>query len=424
MLTLLKNARILSMKENEDIFAGNILVEDNIIKQISKDNINGAFDLVIDCNNNLLMPGFKNAHTHSAMSFARSISDDIPLHQWLNDVIFPMEAKLKPYDLYHLSKVSILEYLSSGITCCFDMYYEPLTFAKACEDMGFRAVLLGTVTKYRESVDEMKQAYFTINSSKDSLVTYQLGFHAEYTANEEILKELSKAAHELKCPIFTHSSESKAEVDGCIQRHGCTPTEYMDKLGLFDYGGGAFHCVYLSENDIRIFKEKNLTIVTNPGSNCKLASGVAPIDRYIKEGINLAIGTDGAGSNNGLDFFYEMRLASSLQKIINNDASAGQALDILKAATIGGAKALRLDNCDILSEGKLADIIMIDLLRPSMQPINNIKKNLVYSGSKDLVKMTMINGQIRYMDGQFFVNQPIDEIYKKAQEITDNLRKN
>ena len=198
----------------------------------------------------------------------------------------------------------------------------------------------------------------------------------------------------------------------------------MDKLGLFDYGGGAFHCVYLSENDIRIFKEKNLTIVTNPGSNCKLASGVAPIDRYIKEGIILAIGTDGAGSNNGLDFFYEMRLASSLQKIINNDASAGQALDILKAATIGGAKALRLDNCDILSEGKLADIIMIDLLRPSMQPINNIKKNLVYSGSKDLVKMTMINGQIRYMDGQFFVNQPIDEIYKKAQEITDNLRKN
>jgi 5-methylthioadenosine/S-adenosylhomocysteine deaminase len=198
----------------------------------------------------------------------------------------------------------------------------------------------------------------------------------------------------------------------------------MDKLGLFDYGGGAFHCVYFSDNDIKIFKEKNLTIVTNPGSNAKLASGIAPIDKYLKAGINLAIGTDGAGSNNGLDFFYEMRLASSLQKLSNNDASAGQALDLLKAATVGGAKALRLNDCDVLKEGKLADIIMIDLLRPSMQPINNIEKNLVYSGSKDIVKMTMINGQIRYMDGTFYVNEPIEEIYAKAQEITENLRKN
>ena len=424
MFTLLKNARILSMKENEEIFEGNVLIENEKIIKISNEVINGAFDRIIDCNKNLLMPGFKNAHTHSAMSFARSISDDIPLQQWLNDVIFPMEAKLLPNDLYHLSKVSILEYLASGITACFDMYYEPLTFAKACEDMGFRAVLLGTVTKYRESVEEMKQAYNTINANKNSLVTYQLGFHAEYTATEDILKELSKASHELKCPIFTHSSESKSEVEGCLLRHGCTPTEYMDKLGLFDYGGGAFHCVYLSENDIKIFKERNLSIVTNPGSNCKLASGVAPIDRYIKEGVNLAIGTDGAGSNNGLDFFYEMRLASSLQKIINNDASAGQALDILKAATVGGSRALRLHNCDTLEEGKLADIIMIDLMKPSMQPLNNIKKNIVYSGSKDIIKMTMVNGQIKYMDGQFFVNEPIEDIYAKAQEITDNLRKN
>lgn len=424
MLTLFKNARILTMEEGKEIFFGNILVEDERIKLISTDIINGAFDRVIECEGNLLMPGFKNGHTHSAMSFARSISDDIPLDKWLNDVIFPMEAKLTSDDLYHLSKVSVLEYLSSGITACFDMYYEPETFMKTCLEMGFRAVLLGTVTKYRESVQEMKDAYAKINANKNSLVTYQLGFHAEYTATEEILIELAKASHELKCPIFTHSSESKKEVDECIMRHGLTPTEYMDKLGLFDYGGGAFHCVYFSDNDIKIFKDKKLTVVTNPGSNAKLASGIAPIDKYLKQGINLALGTDGAGSNNGLDFFYEMRLASSLQKLSNNDASAGQALDILKAATVGGAKAMRLYDSDVLKEGKYADMIMIDLSRPSMQPLNNIEKNIVYSGSKDIIKMTMVNGQIRYMDGKFFVNEPISDIYQKAQEITDNLRKN
>ena len=423
MQILLKNARILTMIKGEEIFFGNLLVENERIKLISKEPINGAFDSIIECNGNLIMPGFKNAHTHSAMSFSRSISDDVPLQKWLNDVIFPMEAKLNNDDLYHLSKVSILEYLTSGITSCFDMYYEPQTFAKACKDMGFRAVLLGTVTKFRESVEEMKEAYKTINSEENSLVTYQLGFHAEYTATEEILLELSKAAHELECPIFTHSSESKGEVEGCLERHGLTPTEYMDKLGLFDYGGGAFHCVYFSERDIEIFKRRGLSIVTNPGSNSKLASGIAPIDRYMKEGINLAIGTDGAGSNNGLDFFYEMRLACVLQKLLNNDASSGQALDILRAATVGGAKAMRLNDCDVLQEGKLADIIMIDLMRPNMQPLNNIAKNLVYSGAKDVIKMTMINGQIRYMDGKFFVNEPIEEIYAKAQEITDNLRK-
>lgn len=423
MQILLKNARILTMIKGEEIFFGNLLVENERIKLISKEPINGAFDSIIECNGNLIMPGFKNAHTHSAMSFSRSISDDVPLQKWLNDVIFPMEAKLNNEDLYHLSKVSILEYLTSGITSCFDMYYEPQTFAKACKNMGFRAVLLGTVTKFRESVEEMKEAYKTINSEENSLVTYQLGFHAEYTATEEILLELSKAAHELECPIFTHSSESKGEVEGCLERHGLTPTEYMDKLGLFDYGGGAFHCVYFSERDIEIFKRRGLSIVTNPGSNSKLASGIAPIDRYMKEGINLAIGTDGAGSNNGLDFFYEMRLACVLQKLLNNDASSGQALDILRAATVGGAKAMRLNDCDVLQEGKLADIIMIDLMRPNMQPLNNIAKNLVYSGAKDVIKMTMINGQIRYMDGKFFVNEPIEEIYAKAQEITDNLRK-
>lgn len=425
MKTLLKNARILTMKDNEKIFLGDIVVEDEKISYIGQKAKEDKYDKIIDCEQNLLMPGFKNAHAHSAMSFSRSIADDLPLHSWLNDCIFPMEAKLKADDQYILSKVSIAEYLTSGITACFDMYYNPLEMMKASIDCGFKVVLLGTVTKFRESVKEMVEAYKTINSKNNSLVSYCLGFHAEYTALEEILIELSKAAKELNCPIYTHSSETAFEVEECKKRHnGMTPTEYMEHLHLFDNGGGVFHGVALSDEDLKIFKKHNLSIVTCPGSNSKLASGIAPIDKFIKEGINLAIGTDGAGSNNGLDFFYEMRLACVLQKLLNNDPSAGQALNILKAATVGGAIAMGLKDADVLDVDKFADIIMIDLNRPNMQPINNIEKNIVYSGGKDDIKMTMINGKILYMDHQFYLDEPIKDIYKKAQIITDRLKAN
>ena len=422
MLTLLKNARILTMIDNQDIFEGDILIENNRIKLI-KSNIDLDCDLVIDCNKNLLMPGFKNAHTHSAMSFARSASDDLPLDRWLNDCIFPMEDKLSKQDQYVLSKISILEYLTSGITSCFDMYYNPYEMMQACLDYNYRAVLLGTVNDFRESVQEMIDAYKNINSNENHLIRYEMGFHAEYTCSDEILKELAKASKRLHAKIFAHSSETLKEVEECKKRHnGMTPVEYTNYLGLFDYGGGIFHGVVLSENDIKILKEKNVGVVSCPGSNSKLASGVACLDKYLENGLLLGLGTDGPGSNNGLDMFYEMRLASVLQKLINHNPASGQALDILKMATVGSAHIMGLEEADTLQVGKLADIIMIDLSQPNMQPINNIAKNIVYSGSKSNIKMTMVDGKILYMDHKFYVNENIEELYKKAQTITDRLK--
>jgi 5-methylthioadenosine/S-adenosylhomocysteine deaminase len=424
MKILFKNARILTMKDNEQIIEGNLLVENERIIYIGKDIPSTEIDEIIECDKNVIMPGFKNAHAHSAMSFSRSIADDLELHDWLYDCIFPMEAKLKTEDQYILSKVSILEYLTSGITACFDMYYNPEEMAQASVDTGFRTVLLGTVTKYRESVDEMKRAHKAING-RHPLVTYQLGFHAEYTATEEILIELAKAAHELKCPIYTHNSETQFEVDECKARHdGLTPTEYMEKLGLFDYGGGGFHCVAVSDHDIEIFKKHNLSMVTCPGSNSKLASGIAPVEKIAKAGVNIAIGTDGAGSNNALDFFWEMRLVAVLQKLLNHDPKSMDAMLVLKAATVGGARAMNLLDADVLDVGKLADIIMIDMSRPNMQPVNNIEKNIVYSGAKDVIKLTMINGKILYRDGKFNIGEDASEIYKKAQLVTDRLKEN
>lgn len=422
MKILFTNARILTMKDNEPIFEGSLLVDGNKIVHLGKELPKGKVDRIIDCKGNVLMPGFKNAHAHSAMTFTRSFADDLELQEWLFNCIFPLEAKLEAEDQYILSKVAILEYLTSGITACFDMYYNPLEMAKASIDTGFRTVLLGTVTKFRESVEEMKQAYKQINGM-NPLVTYQLGFHAEYTATEEILVALSKAAHELECPIFTHNSETSAEVEACKQRHnGLTPTEYMEELGLFDFGGGGFHCVAMSDHDIEIFKNRGLSVVTCPGSNSKLASGIAPVEKFLKAGINVAVGTDGPGSNNALDFFWEMRLVAVLQKLLNKDPKSMEALSVLKAATVGGAKAMNLMDADVLDVGKLADIIMIDMSRPNMQPINNIEKNIVYSGAKDNIKMTMIDGKILYMDGQFFIGENIEEIYRKAQEVTDRLK--
>jgi len=422
MKTLLKNARLLTMNEGEEIYFGDLVVEGSKISYIGENAPKGDYDKVIECEGNVLMPAFKDAHTHSAMSFSRSLSDDLALHDWLFDKIFPLEAKILPEDQYYLSKVSILEYLTSGVSTCFDMYYNPEEMARASIDMGFRTVLLGTVTKFRESVAEMKKSYLSING-KNPLVSYKLGFHAEYTATEEILTELSKLSHELKCPIYTHTSETPDEVNGCKERHGgLTPSEYFEKLGLLDFGGGGFHCVAFSDRDIEIYKKHGCSVVTNPGSNSKLASGIAPLTKFIDAGLNLAIGTDGAGSNNALDMFYEMRLSCVLQKLLTGKPEAFDAMLALKAATVGGSIALQLENVSTLSVGQEADIVMINLNRPNMQPLNNITKNIVYSGGKDDVKMTMVAGKILYMNGEFFVGEDVKEIYRKAQEITDRLK--
>ena len=198
-----------------------------------------------------------------------------------------------------------------------------------------------------------------------------------------------------------------------------TPPQFLDSLGLFDYGGGGYHCVYFTEEDMDLFARKGLHIITNPGSNTKLASGVAPITRFMEKGIH--VGTDGASSNNCLDMFREMFLTTGLAKLREKDASAVDAQEVLRMATVNGARAMGLPDCDILAEGKKADIIMIDLHQPNMQPLNNIQKNIVYSGSKQNVKMTMIDGQILYYDGKFLCCDDVEGLYAKANEIINRL---
>lgn len=417
MITLFKNARILTM-EDRNIFYGELCVEDNRISYIGEHYDGHVADRVIDCQGNLLMPGFKDAHAHTAMVFARSIADDLPLQEWLTTTIFPMEEKFKDGDIYHLTKSGILEYLTSGITAAFDMYFHVPEIIQASEDIGFRSIILATSD--REPISLLRERYLTINHP-NSLCKYHIGIHAEYTTSLERIRDIAQLCHELKAPFYTHACESANEIKGCIQRHKTTPIKFLDNEGLFDYGGGCFHCNYLSDEEIKIFADKKLYVITCPASNLKLASGICPVYKYQKAGINLAVGTDGAASNNSLDMFKEMYLVAALQKVVNNDASCMDGFDVLKMATVGGAKAMGLNECDILAPGKYADIIMIDLKNPAMQPIHNIAKNIVYAGSKDVVKMTMINGKILYYNHQFFVDENVEDIISKTQEISDRL---
>lgn len=417
------NARILTMVEGEEIFFGELHVKGNRIAYVgpSLSETDILWDREIDASGNVIMPGFKNAHTHSGMTFLRSYADDLPLQEWLNKQVFPMEAKLTAEDIYHLSKLAIMEYLTSGITANFDMYLTPDSIAQASRDCGFRTVMVGALNNFAQSFEGMEEWMNKYNDPED-LVTFQLGFHAEYTNSYENLEKLAALAHKYKAPISAHSSESKSEVEGCIERYGVTPTVLFDKLGMFDYGGSYYHCIHMTDEDIQIMAEKGIYAVTNPGSNVKLASGIARIEDMMDAGVKIAIGTDGPASNNCLDMFREMFLVTALAKIKGENAAALSADHVLRMATVNGAHCMGLLDADVLAEGKLADLIMIDLHQPNMQPINNIEKNIVYSGSKQNVKMTMVNGKILYEDGAFFIGADAEEIYEKANKIIDRMR--
>lgn len=427
------NARIMTLQNCADVAEGEVWVEGNRISNViigdksgdldakSANKVSVKWDREIDSCGNLIMPGFKDAHTHSPMTFLRSYADDLPLREWLNRQIFPMEAKLVPEDIVWLGKLAIMEYLTSGITSDFDMYLYPDQMAQTSVECGFRTVLNSGLNDFTSSVEETEQHYLKYNNYHE-LISYRLGFHAEYTTSEELLKGVAALAGKYHAPVFTHSSETEAEVQGCIARHGKTPTAYLDSLGMYDYGGGGYHCVYMTQEDLSIFEKRGLTVVTNPGSNVKLASGMAPVAEMLRRGIPMAIGTDGPASNNCLDMFREMFLVTGLAKLREQDAAAVPAEQVLQMAVGGGARAMGLTECDCLAEGKLADLIMIDLQQPNMQPINNIAKNLVYSGSKQNVKLTMVNGRILYEDGKFDIGAAPEEVYRKANEIIGKYR--
>lgn len=412
------NVRILTMEAGKDIFRGEVWVKGDSIAYVGPVVMDAkeTWDREIDGQGNLLMPGFKNAHTHSAMTFLRSHADDMKLDEWLNTRVFPAEAKLTGEDIYWLNKLAVMEYLTSGITSIFDMYINKPAGERAAVDTGFRTVICESINDFGGTLEEVEADYKRYNQDPDRLVSYQLGFHAEYTTGREMMEGLAALSDKYQIPVYVHCSETKKEVEDCRSRTGMTPVAYMDSLGLFAHGGGLFHGVHLDDADFDIVKNRGLYIVTNPASNLKLASGIAPVKRYLDMDIPVAIGTDGPASNNCLDMFREMFLTTGLQKVLCDDPEAVPAMEVLKMAAVNGAHAMGLPECDTLAEGKKADMILIDLQQPNMQPVQNLEKNLVYSGSKQNVKMTMVAGKVLYENGEYFLDSTKEEIFARANQ--------
>lgn len=423
MNTRFFNVRILTMEEGQSSFLGEVHIQGDTITYVGPalESNGETWDREIDGEGNLLMPGFKNAHTHTAMTFLRSYADDMKLDEWLHQQVFPNEAKLTGEAVYWFTKLGIMEYLTSGITAAYDMYFYVDDGARAAKDCGFRYVFCESINDFGGTVEGVEKDYLRLNQDEKKQISHRIGFHAEYTTSRELMEGLSALAKKYEAPVSTHCSETRKEVEGCKNRYGMSPVAFLDSLGMFQHGGTLFHCVHMDEGDFQILKDRGVYVVTNPASNLKLASGVAPISRFLEEGIPVAIGTDGPASNNCLDMFREMFLVTGLQKAACDDPEVIPADEVLKMATVNGAYAMGLTDCDTLSVGKKADLILIDLKQPNMQPVQNIEKNLVYSGSKQNVKMTMVGGKMLYENGEFFLDTPKEEVYAKVNMLARQI---
>ncbi|GHU59177.1 5-methylthioadenosine/S-adenosylhomocysteine deaminase [Clostridia bacterium] len=411
---ILINTKILN--PDFTVSEGKLYIEDGRISAPFTDDYT---TVTYDLNGNLTIPGFVNAHTHSAMTGLRSYADDLPLNEWLFDKVFPIEAKLTPDDVYWLTKLAIIEYVSGGTTSVFDMYFHTDASVSAARECGFRFTMCGAVNDFGGNAESLLDQYNKYNKGDDDLISFKIGLHAEYTTKRELIREVAELAKSLKQPAFTHCSETRREVDECIGRYGKSPVEVFAEDGFFDYGGGIFHGVHLSDTDIALLKQHNVSVVSNPASNLKLASGIAELDKLDKAGVRIALGTDGAASNNALSMFREMYLASALQKGTTGDPTVLPPEKVLGYATSGGAYVTGAA-VGTLEIGKFADLTVINLHKPNTI-LHNPVKNIVYSCDKSNIVLTMVGGKILYIEGEYRIGEEVSRIYDEVTRIADRV---
>jgi 5-methylthioadenosine/S-adenosylhomocysteine deaminase len=387
----------------------------------------------IDLGNAILCPGLVNAHTHAAMTLLRGAADDLPLMEWLQKRIWPMEGALVDPQFVEIgTQLAAAEMLLGGTTTCADMYFYPGDAARAFIAMGMRAQLAMPViefpTRYASDPDQyLSLALETRDALKgEALLSFALGPHAPYTVNDDTFKRIVAYSAELGIPIHTHLQETSNEVEESIAKFGERPTKRLERLGLLSPDFVGAHGVHVNAEDIARLAKNAANIVHCPSSNLKLASGIAPIDALTKAGVNVALGTDGAASNNRLDLFEEMRLAALLAKVQANDASAFPAEAAFRAATINGARALGLqDTIGSLEVGKQADVIAISLDGVHVQPMFDPISHVVYTAARADVSHTWVGGCARVADGKLAedAQRVIDNASSTVAEIVERVAK-
>ena len=350
---------------------------------------------VIDATGFIVMPGLINTHTHIAMALLRGISDDVPLMEWLNEHIWPVEAHMGYNEILIGAKLGALEMLKGGTTTFVDMYPYEEAVAEASEEAGIRAVVSPCAMDFRMPHFEEDWRAVQKRFSNSNLVSMMIGVHAIYTCSPENMKHAMELSEQLSTGIHIHHSETKDEEKTVRERYNVNPTEHLVNVGLIKRPTLAAHCVYMSDEDITAFAENNVSVAYNPQSNMKLASGIAPIAKMLDAGVNVSIGTDGASSNNDLDMWDEMRTASLLQKVNTMNPCVLTAYQVLQMATVNGAKAIGKEGeLGILQEGALADIILVDFEKPHLYPHTNLISELVYSCHASDVDTVIVNGEI------------------------------
>lgn len=419
---VLKNILALLPEGNTDsIREADIYIEGSRIAAIGNKPEGFQEEKVIDGKDRLAIPGLINCHTHSYMSFMRNVADDLSFMDWLFGTIDPIEQQMTDEDTYWGACLAIIEMMKSGTTCFNDMQMNIHQTTRAVKESGMRAVISrGLVGSGNDEAGQMRlrQAYEERDAAADcDRLTFMLGPHAPYTCDDGFMRIVSEEAKKNNMRIHVHLSESESEIQQIKDKYGCTPIEMADKNGLFDVPAIAAHCVQITESDMQILKDKNVSVVTNPASNMKLGNGFAPVPELLQKGINVCLGTDGAASNNSLNLFHEMSLLALIHKGVKRTPQCISAKENIRIATINGAKALGLEKeIGSLEVGKKADIAILNLNTPSLTPRNNLIAGLSYSANGSEVETVIIDGKIT-MENRKVLTMDEELVYKKINEI-------
>ncbi len=418
MNTLIQN--VLVHNEVQDI-----LIEKNIIKKIAKhileDNCN-----IVNGTDKLAIPPFYNTHTHAGMTLMRGYSDDLHVHQWLEKKIWPFEKNMSEEDVYIGSKLACLEMIKTGTVYYNDMYWFFHGMARAADEMGLRASICAVLIDMFDSETakqqrEVNEALFKEAKKYSDRVQFAIGPHAIYTVSEESLRWCSDFANENNVMINIHLSETHHEVEECIKKHGKRPIEYLKDIGFLGSNVIAAHCIWLDDNEIDILKDHEVILSHNPTSNMKLSSGVFPYEKLHKKNIKMTLGTDGCASNNNLDMLEEMKFASCKAKLDSMNPTLMNAEEIFNIATRNGAEYMKI-NGGVLEEGKVADIVLIDLNNTMMVPRHNIISNLVYSATSACIDTTICDGKILMENGRVDGEEEIIALASEAaMKLTEKM---
>ena len=408
----IENATVVTCEDNQEVRVlknAAVITDGGEISYVGIDPPETKGFTLINGTGKALIPGLVNAHTHIPMTLLRSYADDLELHTWLYQHIFPIEAKLTADDIYWGSQLALLEMIAGGTTCFNDMYYSVDRIAEATATSGLKALLSRGLINGAElddytNDDRLKEAvsvYEQWNGAEEGRIRIALAPHALYTCAPGYIRTIRDTAEKLGTIIHTHVDETVKEHNDCLNQYGKTPVKHLYDLGLFDIPTIAAHCVHVTEGDMDKMKEKNVTFVHNPGSNLKLGSGIAPVPTAMEKGLNVALGTDGASSNNNLNMWEELNLSALIHKGFSLDPLAVKAQDAFRMATVNGAIALGFNNSGRIQEGFRADMVLLDLNSPHYYPDHNLVSNIAYSAQASDVETVFVDGKILYHKGEY-----------------------